>query len=207
MGSYFIYDQFATIDERDTAFRFIALVLCFAGYFTREIRVHFTILICGILAALAYIFWSYNMAEVIQPFDSQYSKAEHLTIFLTFLYAFVVAEFFQGWAIMFKKHGRSHLSITHFLWTLFTFFLLIDIWWGNWVQQEFIAKNLINFLIVLATPFWFYLLTVFLFPKGPVGGISYRDLFYKNRQLYLFNFRHLLCDQHNDIDLTGKISG
>ncbi len=186
-GAYFLYDQIDSIDNSDRAFRYLGMAFCLIGIVIRNKAIQLTLLLCGSLVISAYILWSYfNQFFFDNELNAIYSKVEHLSIFLTFLFGFVVAEFLKGWSDMLYSRSRTKFSLTHFLWTLLSFALLIDIWWGSWNQKALIAESLINFLLLLISPFAIYLLSVLFFPKLENQEIiDYQEVFLKNKR-YIF---------------------
>ncbi len=192
-GLYFIYDHIESVDNTDAIFRYAGFLFCVIGYFVKNRIVTVSLLLIGCATFSFYILWSYfNQFFFDNQTNAHYSKVEHLTIFLTFLFGFVVAEFLKGWSDMFYKKDMSNFSLTHFLWTLFSFFLLIDSWWGSWTQKALIAESLINFLFLLLSPFALYLLTVFFFPNTDHiksdETIEYQDIFMRNKKYIFLSF-------------------
>jgi hypothetical protein len=96
--------------------------------------------------------------------EAQFSQAEYLTTFTTFIYGYVATRFLSGWSSMITHRRSIALSKEHLLWTILTFFLLIDIWWTSWRKTATVADDNLIFYSTLITPFIFYLLSHFLFP-------------------------------------------
>src|SRR5690349_16300938 len=96
--------------------------------------------------------------------DSLFSPAEYLTTFTTFIYGYVATQFLAGWSSMITHRKSIILSKEHLLWTIFSFILLIDIWWTSWRKTEIIYTDNLIFYSTLITPFIFYFLSHLLFP-------------------------------------------
>jgi hypothetical protein len=109
----------------------------------------------------------------MEPHADSFSLVEYLSIFSTFIYGYVATRFFSGWGAMINFRQSIHFSKEHFFWTLFTFVLLIDIWWGSWIKGNFIHQYFLYYLSLLP-PLVFYLISVLLFP--PVNEDKFLDL-------------------------------
>lgn len=100
----------------------------------------------------------------MEPHTPGLSKVEYLTIFGTFVYGYVAAQFFMGWGAMVYRRKKLTLSAEHLGWTILTFMLLIDIWWGSWLKGYNIAQNKLLFYLSMVSPLIFYLISTLLFP-------------------------------------------
>ncbi len=96
--------------------------------------------------------------------NSFFSPAEYLTTFTTFIYGYVATQFLGGWSSMITHRKSITFSKEHLVWTLFSFVLLINIWWTSWRKIEVIANDNLLFYSTLITPFIFYFLSHLLFP-------------------------------------------
>jgi hypothetical protein len=101
---------------------------------------------------------------MIKEAHSLFSAAEYLTTFTTFIYGYVATQFLSGWSSIITHRKGITVSKEHLLWTILTFFLLIDIWWTSWRKAEDIANDNLLFYSTLITPFIFYFLSHLLFP-------------------------------------------
>ncbi len=193
LGFYFLYDLVVSVSGL-TTFQYAGLVLSVVGIISGSQIVHLLILIVGVLCVFTYVgvdfFWGLVGRNDMEL--TGYSKVEHLTIFLSFLYGYVVARFFIGWARIVRKWGEIRFSLIHLLWTLLVFFLLIDIWWGSWDIQVHFTDHLLNFLVVMITPFFLYLISLFMFPTTREAVIDYRQYFRKQKQFVFPIFGLLL---------------
>ena len=95
------------------------------------------------------------MAEI----GSLFSPAEYLTTFTTFIYGYVATQFLAGWSSMITHRKSIILSKEHLCWTIFSFILLIDIWWTSWRKTEIIDTDNLIFYSTLITPLIFYFLS------------------------------------------------
>jgi hypothetical protein len=105
--------------------------------------------------------------------SDSFSVVEYLSIFSAFIYGYVATRFFSGWGAMINFRHSIKFSKEHLFWTLFTFGLLIDIWWGSWVKGNFLRQYLLYYLSLLP-PLVFYLISVLLFP--PLSDDKFLDL-------------------------------
>jgi hypothetical protein len=96
--------------------------------------------------------------------QSPFSPSEYLTTFTTFIYGYVATHFLSGWSSMITHRKSITFSKEHLAWTIFTFILLIDIWWTSWRKAEIIATDNLVFYSTLITPFIFYFISHLLFP-------------------------------------------
>ena len=96
--------------------------------------------------------------------DLSLSFAEYLVIFNTFVFGYVTTQFFTGWSSVISHREKLIISTEHLVWTIFSFVLLTDIWWGSWLKTARIVEHNYYFYVSLLSPIVFYFLTVFLFP-------------------------------------------
>jgi hypothetical protein len=95
---------------------------------------------------------------------SSFSKLEYLTIFGTFVYGYVATQSLLGWGTMISHRKTITFSTEHLTWTILTFMLLIDVWWGSWLKGFFISKHRFYFYLSLISPLIFYILSILQFP-------------------------------------------
>src|SRR5688572_29431346 len=96
--------------------------------------------------------------------DLTLSFAEYLVIFNTFVFGYVTTQFFTGWSSVISHREKLVISVEHLIWTILSFILLTDIWWGSWLKTARIVEHNFYFYVSLLSPSVFYFLTVFLFP-------------------------------------------
>ncbi len=158
---FFVFDSFNAMaygDDFDGGFRVIGIVISLCGAFIDNTNFHKFLLAVSVLAVIIYVValdLGYMVPEGSDTLNNQYSKVEHLTVFISLLYGFVAAEFFMGWGSMIRNSKKIQFSWIHFLWSIFLLALLIDIWWSGRTQLEFISSHLSAFLLFLAIPLFF----------------------------------------------------
>ncbi len=189
---FFVYDLIVTLHSDALIFRIFAIGICLSGLLTGSLNVHKALMIFSILLIGAYI--TLDVFHIISEtaIRKEYSKVEHLSIFISIIYGYVITIYFEGWASLFKMKS-SAFSTTQFLWSLFSFLFLIDIWWGAWSRNEFIGKDILHFIVFLLVPFVIYLLGVLLFPK--TDPENYETHFFSNKRLFFGLFATLLVIQ------------
>lgn len=93
-----------------------------------------------------------------------YSQIEYLSVFVSFLYAFIVAEFFTGWARMLRNRESIVTNFGHTLYSLLFFWILILNWFGLWTQMEFLVRGFHYFVVVCIPIVLAYFAAVLMFP-------------------------------------------
>jgi hypothetical protein len=115
----------------------------------------------------------------------EFPFADFLLVFISILVGYVVTEFFAGWGGMIHNRDSVKVYWLHICWTINFFFQLMVNWWWIWGNRIKITENIAYFLFSLASPFLFYLISVFLFPNIKDGEkLDYKAYYFKN-------FRHL----------------
>jgi hypothetical protein len=102
-----------------------------------------------------------------------FTVVEYVSVFTAFIYGYVATRFFSGWGAMINFRHSIKFSKEHLFWTVLTFGLLIDIWWGSWIKGNFIHINHLYYISLLP-PLLFYLVSVILFP--PFSDDHFLDL-------------------------------
>lgn len=124
-----------------------------------------------------------QMPEVINGF----THIEYLTVFSAIIFGYVGAEYFQGWGALIRNRKIIKPYWQHIAWTIFSFLLFIQNWWGIWPRTAYINKNLFYFLYSLVPIFIFHLLSVVLFPDFQKRDkVNMKSFFYENTQ-WLFS--------------------
>lgn len=103
-----------------------------------------------------------------------FSVVEYLSVFTAFVYGYVATRFFSGWSAMINFRHSIRFSKEHLAWTLLTFGLLIDVWWGSWIKGYTISQHVSLYYLSLLSPIIFYLISVILFP--PLSDDRFLDL-------------------------------
>ena len=188
LGAYFLYDQVASYDKNDIVYTVIGLVFSISGILVKNKRHFRLILICGIMIITAYLVQSIILPlhTNITETDSSYTKVEHLTIFVSFIYGFVVAVYLKGWSYLIKDWRSIRYSWGHLIWTLFSFIILITVWWNSWIRGGYMEAKLVDFQISLLPPLLLYMISLVIFPeKKHAKNIDLTDYFDINRKTFL----------------------
>ncbi len=93
-----------------------------------------------------------------------YSQIEYLSVFVSFLYAFIVAEFFTGWARMLRNRHSIVVDAGHLLYSIIFFWILILNWFALWSQMEFLVRGFHYFVLVCMPIVLAYFAAVLMFP-------------------------------------------
>jgi hypothetical protein len=103
-----------------------------------------------------------SLTAMTNPLEN-FSIVEYISIFSAFIYGYVASRFFSGWGAMINFRRTIKFSKEHLFWTILTFAILIDVWWGSWVKTEYIDDSLMYYLSVMPILI-FYMISVTLFP-------------------------------------------
>lgn len=124
-----------------------------------------------------------EMPDIINGF----THTEYLTVFSAIIFGYVGAEYFQGWGALIRNRNIIKVSWTHLAWTIFSFLLFIQNWWGIWPRIKYIDQSLFYFMYSLVPIFIFHLISVVLFPNfSKISKLDMRVYFYKNTR-WLFS--------------------
>ena len=126
-----------------------------------------------------------KMPNIIEGF----THTEYLTVFSAIIFGYVGAEYFQGWGAIIKNRRHLKSYWQHTLWTIFSFTLFIQNWWGIWPRTYLINESIFYFFYSLVPIFLFYLISVILFPDfNNVDDSATNDLkeYFYNNTRYLF---------------------
>ena len=114
-----------------------------------------------------------------------YSQLEYLTVFNAIVFGVIATEYFGGWGNMLRFREGIKFYPLHFLWTVFSFFTLIQNWFGIWPRVEFINNNVLYFFYSLVPMFVFHLLSVMLFPNSrPVAKMNFKTFYFRNSRVF-----------------------
>ncbi|MBC6410489.1 MAG: hypothetical protein GDA42_08540 [Ekhidna sp.] len=184
-STVFVYDLLVSSNYENYLFVIAALLFSLIGAFAKKkIILNISVYIL-LLMSLAYIPWNYfSEQEMIKA--SEYSRIEHVTVFISFLYGFVVSQYLGGWAnfLGVKNNRQSPMLL---LWSIFSFILIIEMWWSTWSERAFASGDILNFNIVLVESFILYLISIFLIPQGEVTrqNFDFKKFFLANKK-YIF---------------------
>lgn len=189
---FFAYDLAVTLHKDAIIFRVFAIGVCVAGLMIQSQKLMKGVLIGSVVIIGLYILLDFMNLIAETAIRKTYSRVEHLTIFISIIYGYVITIYFEGWAGLFKMKSMA-FSTTQFLWSLFSFLFLIDIWWSSWSRTAIIDKDILHFIVFLLVPFIIYLIGILLFPKSETE--SYETHFYSNKNLFFALFATLLIVQ------------
>jgi len=94
-----------------------------------------------------------------------YTRIEYMSVFVSFLYAFVLAEFFEGWARMVRNRNTITFSANHLIYSILFFWILILNWWSLWVRMPYLGNGFVYFILIIIPLGISYFVTVQLFPN------------------------------------------
>lgn len=126
-----------------------------------------------------------GMPKIIEGFTHN----EYLTVFSAIIFGYVGAEYFQGWGALIKNRRHLQSYWQHTLWTIFSFTLFIQNWWGIWPRTRLINESIFYFIYSLVPVFLFYIISVILFPDfNNVEESKTHDMkaYFYNNTRYLF---------------------
>ena len=93
-----------------------------------------------------------------------FTRIEYLSIFLSLLFAFSVAEVLLGWSKMLKSKDKITFSLDHFLMTFALFWVLIINWYMLWGRVGVLGNGFLYFLISFLPIIIIYFWSLYLFP-------------------------------------------
>ncbi|WP_258102141.1 hypothetical protein [Marinoscillum pacificum] len=191
---FIVYDFAMTVRLENHIFQIVGMFICVAGIASQNKTLHKALITIGI--ASVFIIIVRNLLNIDHRFiygSENYSKVEHLTIFISMIYGYVITVYFVGWSMMLRARIKD-LSLIQFLWTLFSFLFLIDIWWGSWSRNSHVATSMLHFLLSISTPFLIFIICVLLFPHKKEAG-NYLTVFLSNKKLIFLSFSLLFLSQ------------
>ena len=94
-----------------------------------------------------------------------FSFTEYLTVFVSFIYAFAVAEFFMATGRILRERNRVTLHWEFVVWMLILLLTFIVMWYINWLRLVYIHKSLGYFFLLIIPPMLFFLLVAIFFPS------------------------------------------
>lgn len=93
-----------------------------------------------------------------------FTRTEYLSIFLSLLFAFSVAEVMLGWAKMLKSKKKLIFSSDHLVLTFAFFWVLIINWYTLWARVGALSKGFLYFLVSFLPIIIVYFWSLYLFP-------------------------------------------
>jgi hypothetical protein len=94
-----------------------------------------------------------------------YTRIEYMSVFISFLYALVISEFFLGWTRMVRNRSTLVFSLDHLMYSGLFFWILLLNWWSLWVRMEFLASGFLYFVLIIIPLALSYFVTVLMFPN------------------------------------------
>jgi hypothetical protein len=175
-------------------FRLGGLAICSVSVILNRAWMNRVLLAIGFAVLFTHMIIMPMPMEEINSRKIDFSFLEYLTIFTTFIYGFVASVFFRGWSLIIQNR-EIRFSKEHLAWSVLAFCILVDLWWGLWLREDYITTNLGYFILFLLTPLSLYLLAGGLFPLMRTGPTDLHEYFYNNRQ-YIFSLFGivLLCN-------------
>lgn len=165
----------------------IGMFFCFIVFYSRKRWIGQANLAIGFLVIITFMI---NLPSYHNPkywVINDFSFSEYITIFITFLYGFIVAKFLEGWTFFIKNRRTIKFNLNYILWTLLAFGLMIDYWWGLYNRSIPSSRNFGTFFISLFVPIAFYLLVSLLF-NDKTTVLRSQNNFLKNYKLIFGSF-------------------
>jgi len=138
----------------------------------------------------------YLSIDYVQPFDQVggFSFVEYLTVFTTFIYGFVTWRFLEAWGIIIGKFRKLSIGLDYLPWTVMGFLLMLDIWWGSWIREAYLPKNILYFFLSLTVPVLFYFFSAVVFPLELLkrGFTKLNYYYFRNNRLLCLLFAFIL---------------
>ncbi len=114
-----------------------------------------------------------------------FTHTEYLTVFNAIIFGYVGAEYFQGWGSLIRNRKNIKIFWPHILWTIFSFTLFIQNWWGIWPRIRLIDESIFYFFYSLIPICLFHFISVVLFPdfKNDNEKVDMEEHFYDNTRI------------------------
>ena len=113
-----------------------------------------------------------------------FSFTEYLTVFISFIYAFAVAEFFMSAGKILRERNRIIIYWEFAVWMIILLLTFIVMWYINWLRLVYIHQSLGYFFLLIIPPMLFFLLVAIFFPGfDGKNSIDLKAHFLKNIRL------------------------
>lgn len=109
-----------------------------------------------------------------------FSHTEYLVVFNTIIFGVIATEYFGGWGAMLRNRRTLKFSWLHFAWTIFSFMVLVQNWYGVWPRTKYITYNFLYFLFSLIPLLLYYLISITLFPSSKDKETDLGNYFMQN---------------------------
>lgn len=94
-----------------------------------------------------------------------FSHTEYLIVFNTIVFGIVGTEYFSGWGAILRNRNHVRFYWLHIVWTVFSFLIFTQNWYGIWPRTKYITYNFLYFIFSLIPLLLYYLISVVLFPN------------------------------------------
>ncbi len=116
-----------------------------------------------------------------------FSFVEYITVFITFIYGFVVWRFLEGWGAILDNFKKLNIGYDYLPWTVVGFLLMLDIWWSSWAREAYLSTSILHFFLSLLVPILFYFFSSVIFP------IELLHRGYRKLNFYYFRNKKVIC--------------
>ena len=99
-----------------------------------------------------------------------YSRIEYLSVFISFLYALAISEFFVGWSRMVRNRSNLKFSTDHIIYTILFFWILIVNWYALWGRMPLLGSGFLYFILIIVPIALSYFAAVLMFPDLDKGA-------------------------------------
>jgi hypothetical protein len=172
----------------DIFFEIAGLCFSLAAFFTTKRWLERAVLLLGYVLIIAHYLLMPSYFDNVQWLINGFSFGEYTSVFITFIYGFIVAKFLDGWGYFVVNKKALRIHFFYILWTILIFGLLIDFWWGLWDRNELVSRNFLHFFISLFVPFGFYIIVSLLFPEKGTAKVEVVEIFERNSTLIYASF-------------------
>jgi hypothetical protein len=172
----------------DIFFEVAGLIFSLIALFTARRWMERTVLVSGYALIITHYYLMPSYFDSIQWAINGFSFSEYTSVFITFIYGFIVAKFLDGWSYFIVNKKALKIHVFYVLWTILIFGLLVDFWWGLWDRNEIVSRRFVYFFVSLLVPFGFYIITSLLFPEKGAVKDEVNEGFKKNSKLIYASF-------------------
>jgi hypothetical protein len=157
------------------------------------------------------------MATNIRSSNYNYSITEHSYIFLSILYAYLLSVYLNDIYAFIKQFDLRQIDHVRFItlgWSLFLLFLILNSWWGSWIDQKKIIC-FFDFVVFLIIPILLFfgerlVLDLHLFDNSLFNAIFFLLIFIISACLayvrWYFDRRVKILEARNIVIFTSLIA-
>jgi hypothetical protein len=113
------------------------------------------------------------------------SPFEYLAVLVSLILGLGITHILTGVGRAIHRRGEIRTDLTHNLWTIATFLILVLNWWVFFQSRSVSDWTFDQFLLVIGWAVAFYLMAVVLYPPGMKPGEDYGRVFQVNRPWFL----------------------